>query len=277
MELRLFYSHSGTSFLLTRFIILSLFLKTVLAANVYGVQSNGDTPQTSSAMIPGARPGPSTTTILSIILVLSLILIPILLAILSRILYALPFLFQVPKSTIARVSRRFSSLRHQLLTPLLPTNLLPRRFTTAIGNPPTSGITLYLALIAVVTFVLTFIKPRYRTPNIPSPALATDPILTYIFQRTGTYAFALLPVIILFSSRNNLILLLGNRLPLAQAFSHSTYLVLHRWIGRICALFAVVHSTSQYRYTCPMFPAYTSLHSGYGARWRPFPCPYLSF
>ncbi|KAK4206863.1 hypothetical protein QBC37DRAFT_380664 [Rhypophila decipiens] len=216
--------------------------RTLLAADVYSVQYNGDTPQTASPVPPRPRAGPSNATIFSIVLVLTLILLPILLSILPKFLSSSSGILQVPESTINDTCRKFSCLKNQLLTPLPPTNLLPRRFTTAIGNPPTKGITLYLILVAALTLVLTLIKPGYKTPSISSPALATNPILTYTFQRTGTYAFALLPVVILFSSRNNLLLLLAARLPFAQPVSHSTYLLLHRWIGRLFAVLAIIHS-----------------------------------
>ncbi|KAM7195013.1 ferric reductase transmembrane component 4 [Rhypophila sp. PSN 637] len=49
-------------------------------------------------------------------------------------------------------------------------------------------------------------------------------------------------MVILFSTRHNLLLLLGQKFPILNSFSHSTYLILHRWIGRLVALLAVIHS-----------------------------------
>jgi hypothetical protein len=53
--------------------------------------------------------------------------------------------------------------------------------------------------------------------------------------RTGTLAFALLPVLLLFAGRNNVLLWLTD-------WSHATYLLLHRWVARVFALQVVLHS-----------------------------------
>jgi predicted ferric reductase len=62
-----------------------------------------------------------------------------------------------------------------------------------------------------------------------------DEILAYIGYRTGHIAYGLLPLIVLFSSRNNFLLWITN-------WSYGTYLLLHRWIARIFAVQAIVHS-----------------------------------
>ena len=53
--------------------------------------------------------------------------------------------------------------------------------------------------------------------------------------RTGEIAYIITPLIFLFASRNNILQWLTN-------WSHSTYLVLHRWVARIYALLAILHS-----------------------------------
>lgn len=62
-----------------------------------------------------------------------------------------------------------------------------------------------------------------------------DEILAYIGYRTGHIGYALLPLVVLFSSRNNFLLWVTN-------WSYGTYLLLHRWIARIFAVQAIVHS-----------------------------------
>ncbi|KAM7212450.1 hypothetical protein V8F06_012176 [Rhypophila decipiens] len=184
----------------------------VVAANERNWQRPGETPMS------GDR---SKTAIFTQILVLTSILLPLILAILPTLLSVIAHLLQVPESTISAASRKFSSFRNQLLTPLLPANILSRRFTSGIGTPPAKGITLYLVVIGLLTLLLTLLNPESRTPHIHS--LADKPSLIYIFQPTGTYAFALFPVVILFSTKNNLLLLLGQKLPiLNNSFSHST-------------------------------------------------------
>lgn len=44
-----------------------------------------------------------------------------------------------------------------------------------------------------------------------------------------------MPLVLLFSSRNNVLLWVTN-------WSHSTFLLLHRWVARICALLALLHT-----------------------------------
>jgi hypothetical protein len=59
--------------------------------------------------------------------------------------------------------------------------------------------------------------------------------MAYVMWRTGTLGFAILPLVFLFSSRNNVLLWLTN-------WSHSTFLLLHRWVARIFGVYAIVHS-----------------------------------
>lgn len=60
-------------------------------------------------------------------------------------------------------------------------------------------------------------------------------ILGYVSNRTGVLAFALAPLVILLSGRNNILLLCTN-------WSHSTYMLLHRWVARIFGLQVIIHS-----------------------------------
>jgi predicted ferric reductase len=62
-----------------------------------------------------------------------------------------------------------------------------------------------------------------------------EEILSYIGYRTGHIGYALLPLVVLFSSRNNFLLWVTN-------WSYGTYLLLHRWVARIFAVQAIVHS-----------------------------------
>ena len=63
-------------------------------------------------------------------------------------------------------------------------------------------------------------------------------VLAYVANRTGVLAFALAPLVILFSGRNNILLWCTN-------WSHSTYMLLHRWVARIFTLQIVVHSITE--------------------------------
>ena len=54
-------------------------------------------------------------------------------------------------------------------------------------------------------------------------------------NRAGVLSFANLPLLLLFAGRNNILLWLTN-------WSHSTFLLLHRWVAVICTLQACLHS-----------------------------------
>lgn len=103
-----------------------------------------------------------------------------------------------------------------------------------LGNAPTIGQGLYIAVFFLINVILCAVEYK---PRQPSAWYATEwrEVIAYIFYRFGAFSFALFPVVILFSSRNNVLLWLTN-------WSHSTYLLLHRWIGRLFALYAILHS-----------------------------------
>ncbi|RDL35207.1 uncharacterized protein BP5553_07138 [Venustampulla echinocandica] len=62
-----------------------------------------------------------------------------------------------------------------------------------------------------------------------------DELLTYVSNRIGVLSFANLPLIFLYAGRNNVLLWLTN-------WSHSTFILLHRWIAYISTLQACIHS-----------------------------------
>ncbi|KAF2748707.1 hypothetical protein M011DRAFT_457430 [Sporormia fimetaria CBS 119925] len=103
-----------------------------------------------------------------------------------------------------------------------------------LGNAPTIGQTWYIAMFLVLNIVLTAVGYRSYQPNIYF-ANRWEEIMGYISARTGVLAFALAPLVILCSGRNNILLWLTN-------WSHSTYMLLHRWVARIFALQVILHS-----------------------------------
>lgn len=110
----------------------------------------------------------------------------------------------------------------------------------ALGNAPTIGQTCYIALFVVLNIVFTAVG--YRSFQYPSNAWFPDAwqeIMAYISARTGVLAFALAPLVILFSGRNNVLLWLTN-------WSHSTYMLLHRWVARIFTLQVILHSVLEF-------------------------------
>jgi hypothetical protein len=60
-------------------------------------------------------------------------------------------------------------------------------------------------------------------------------ILAYAGYRTGEFAFALLPLTILFAGRNNILLWVTD-------WPYSTFILLHRWVARLFATHTILHS-----------------------------------
>lgn len=102
------------------------------------------------------------------------------------------------------------------------------------GNAPTRGQGLYIAVMVLLNVVFMAVHYESYQPNLWYPG-QNDEIEAYIVWRTGCYSAALLPVVILFSARNNTLLWLTN-------WSHETYLLLHCWLAGIFAIHVILHS-----------------------------------
>lgn len=99
---------------------------------------------------------------------------------------------------------------------------------------PTRGQALFLLYLFILNIVASFTGIDMRTPNSWWGSQKEE-FLTIYSNRVGMLAFANLPLLILYAGRNNVLLWITN-------WSQSTFLLLHRWIGFICMLEAVIHS-----------------------------------
>ncbi|KAJ4382039.1 hypothetical protein N0V86_002366 [Didymella sp. IMI 355093] len=102
------------------------------------------------------------------------------------------------------------------------------------GNAPTVGQAAYIFFFVALNIILSAVNYGSSQPH-PWGFSKRDEMLSYIGYRTGHIGYALLPLIVLFSSRNNFLLWITN-------WSYGTYILLHRWIARIFAVQAIVHS-----------------------------------
>ncbi|KAK0391365.1 hypothetical protein NLU13_0866 [Sarocladium strictum] len=103
-----------------------------------------------------------------------------------------------------------------------------------LGLVPTRGQALFILYIILINAVATFDGyPDYQ-PNgfLPDRHYA---LMRFIGNRAGTIAFVNVAVLILYAGRNSLLLALTN-------WSHSTFLLLHRWVATICVIQVVLHS-----------------------------------
>jgi len=96
------------------------------------------------------------------------------------------------------------------------------------------GQSIYIAIFVALNVVLSAVGYRSGQPNAWF-ATEWNEISAHVLYRTGTLGLMTLPILFLFASRNNVLLWLSN-------WSHSTFLLLHRWVARVFTLYVVVHS-----------------------------------
>lgn len=99
---------------------------------------------------------------------------------------------------------------------------------------PTRGQALFILYIWFMNVVLSAVGYNITWPNA---WYSTKPeeVVAYVGNRAGVLSFANLGLVVLYSSRNNILLYLTN-------WSHSTFLLVHRWIAVICTIQAFIHS-----------------------------------
>lgn len=127
-------------------------------------------------------------------------------------------------------------LKPFLVYPSIIGNYHMRPLPFLLGNAPTLGQSLYISLMVILNIVLSAVnyKSTAPSPHAWFPTQKTE-IMGLVFYRTGVFALALAPLVLLFSSRNNVLLWVTN-------WSHSTFILLHRWNARIFAVHVVLHS-----------------------------------
>ena len=123
------------------------------------------------------------------------------------------------------------NIKPYLVHPSIIENHYVRPF---LGIAPTIGQALFIAMFFILNLVLSAVNYSHAQPH-PFGFNPREETLFYIGLRTGHIAYGLLPLLILFSSRNNFLLWVTN-------WSYSTYILLHRWVARIFAVQAIVHS-----------------------------------
>lgn len=132
------------------------------------------------------------------------------------------------------LARVFAKLRPYITWPSSVTTYRVRSLPYLIGTAPTTGQSLYVAGFLILNVIFTAISYESRQPNAWNTTVHNE-IVSYVLGRTGVYAYIFLPLLLLFAGRNNVLLWLTK-------WSHSTYLVLHRWIARIFTVQVLLHS-----------------------------------
>lgn len=125
-----------------------------------------------------------------------------------------------------------------------------------LGNAPTMGQGLWIAMFVILNIILGSIEYKNFNATHPWGFTKRAEILAYVGYRTGHISFGLLPLTVLFSSRNNVLLWITD-------WPFSTFLVLHRWVARVCAVHAIVHSIT-------LLAAYVDLGTYYADVHKPY-------
>lgn len=141
---------------------------------------------------------------------------------------------------IAASALRFLPFPAKLRTRLAASFNHPAMFGTrhrtpvGAGTVPTRGQALFIGYLVLINILVCVVDIR---PGPQPNAWFEDDwhsYMTYISDRAGAVCFANICLLILFSARNNFLLLITD-------WSHSTFLLLHRWVGYIAILQAAVH------------------------------------
>ncbi|GJC99334.1 ferric reductase transmembrane component 4 [Colletotrichum higginsianum] len=116
----------------------------------------------------------------------------------------------------------------------------PDPLAGAVGLMPTRGQALFIAYILLTNIFLVVFPHSLLQPNYIADSDHAQ-LTIIVGDRAGVLAFADFVAIFLFSSRNNVLLWLTD-------WSHSTFLLLHRWVAYACIGQTVLHSTLMWYY-----------------------------
>jgi hypothetical protein len=101
-------------------------------------------------------------------------------------------------------------------------------------NIPTRGNSLVLICFYILNCVFLLVDYRIMTPNYDLPS-KRDQIAKFIAERSSLIAISLVPLLIMFGGRNNLVLW-------STAQPLDTFIVFHKWIGRAVVANLIIHS-----------------------------------
>ncbi|KAM7182793.1 putative ferric reductase transmembrane component [Naviculisporaceae sp. PSN 640] len=133
----------------------------------------------------------------------------------------------------SRLSSYFR-LPTRLLYPSTVGTYIVRPLPHFLGNPPTRGQALFLVTFFIINLILSTVNYQSMQPHALRPQLSFE-LTAMVVYRSGILAFALIPLMLLFSSRNNILLWWTN-------WPHNTYILLHKWIARLFFLYSLVHT-----------------------------------
>ncbi|KAH8595865.1 ferric reductase like transmembrane component-domain-containing protein [Bisporella sp. PMI_857] len=101
-------------------------------------------------------------------------------------------------------------------------------------SPPTRGQALLVLLVFLLNLLFSLLGYRIHMPSVIYDS-SSEQIADLVANRLGVLALANLPAIVLYASRNNPFTRFAD-------WSHTTSILMHRWIAYICVAQVVLHS-----------------------------------
>ena len=105
----------------------------------------------------------------------------------------------------------------------------------SIGYAPTYGEAIYIAILLSANVLAAAIGFKTYQPTTNYAQGSLWELAVYFGNRCGLLSLTNFMILALMAGRNNILLYITN-------WSHSTYLLLHRWVAYCCILEAVLHS-----------------------------------
>ncbi|KAG9083183.1 hypothetical protein FS749_006236 [Ceratobasidium sp. UAMH 11750] len=136
--------------------------------------------------------------------------------------------------TSFRSSKLATLTRKYVVMPALFNGAQRAPVLAGFGYLPSRLMLVFLTLFVIATAIANSVPYKSVQPNNWAINRRQE-LMGFVANRAGLISFALIPVTILLSARNN---------PLAwiTSWSTTTMITLHRWVARMCAFQAVIHS-----------------------------------
>ncbi|KAK5174809.1 uncharacterized protein LTR77_001892 [Saxophila tyrrhenica] len=115
---------------------------------------------------------------------------------------------------------------------------------------PTRGQAIFIAYLVVANIVLSSVGYTISSPN-SWYVDSKSQLANYIANRTGVLSAVNMALLVLYSGRNNILLWITD-------WSHSTFLLLHRWVAIISVVQACLHSAMYVQSYVVAYKEYTS-------------------
>ncbi|KAJ1309354.1 hypothetical protein OPQ81_006133 [Rhizoctonia solani] len=135
-----------------------------------------------------------------------------------------------------RSSQIMTWFKKRLVLPALFRSSHRQPVLSSLGYLPSRLASVFLILFFTLNIVFLATPIKSAQPNTWSSSRKLE-VNNYVANRAGFISFALLPLTVLLSARNNPLVAITR-------MSQNTYILIHRWVARMCALQAVIHSVA---------------------------------